>query len=73
MPPKKFDVSDDVRALIIEQIKLRDTRLFGQGIEAHKINEAWEEIVVFSKRYNIWWFSNTVKKANDRNTIFFKA
>ena len=51
MAPKKFDCSDETRSLIIEQIKLRDTRLFGQGLEASKINAAWEEVVTFSKRY----------------------
>ena len=50
MAPKKFDCSDEVRALVIEQIKLRDTRLFGQGLVAEKINEAWQEVVDFSKR-----------------------
>ena len=67
MGAKKFDCSDDVRALIIEQIKLRDTRLFGQGIEAHKINAAWEEIVVFSKRYNI---INVIKNATFAHCVF---
>ena len=51
MAPKKFDCTDDVRALIIEQIKLREKLLFGQGIEASKINDGWQEIVDFSKGY----------------------